>query len=355
MLLSSGPEFPFLFRPENIARYEDGEVFILDRRVFPFKREFVRCPTYEDTARAVEDMVTQSGGPRFAVGYGMVQAAFAARDLKKEAKQEAMEKAAERLIHTRSTQNMIRDQVLYMLDFVFPALEEGRDLEQVMLEAVNKTFERRDQVGLALGEHAASMLKDGDVILNHCWAESGIIYTVYCALQKGLKLEAICSETRPYLQGARLTADALAEMGLPTKVVTDGMPAMLMSQGKISVFMTGADRVTMDGHVINKIGTLSHAIAAFHFGVPYYPFCFGPDPEAPTPAEVEIEYRDPEEVTHCLTMRTATEKAQGLYPAFDITPPRFVSAVITDRGVMSPYALEQYYEEGAGPQRGMIG
>ena len=123
MLLSSGLEFPFLFRPENIARYEDGEVSILDRRVFPFKREFVRCPTYEDTARAVEDMVTQSGGPRFAVGYGMVQAAHAVRDLKKEAQQEAMEKAANRLINTRSTQNMIRDQVLYMLDLAAPALE----------------------------------------------------------------------------------------------------------------------------------------------------------------------------------------------------------------------------------------
>jgi len=344
MLLSAGKEFPFLFRPENIARYEDGEVFILDRRVYPFKKEFVHCPTYEETARAIEDMVTQSGGPRFAAAYGMVQAARASRDLSRDAQQEAMDRAADRLINTRSTQNMIRDQVLRMQAEVGPALEQGKDLEQVMLDGVQQEFERRDRVGMALGGHAASMLKDGDVILNHCWAESGIIFTVYCALQKGLRLEAVCSETRPYLQGARLTADALGEMGLPTKVVTDGMPAMLMSLGRVSVFMTGADRVTMDGHVINKIGTLPHALAAHHFGVPYYPFCFGPDPKAPTPAEVEIEFRDPEEVTHCLSVRTATEQAQGLYPAFDVTPPQFVSAVITDRGVMSPYALEKYYE-----------
>ena len=344
MLLSSGHDFPFLFRPENVARYEEGQVAILDRRVYPFKREFVQCPTYEETARAIEDMVTQSGGPRFAAGYGMVQAAHAARKLKKDAQREAMDRAADRLIHTRATQNMIRDQVLEMQALVAPALDEGRDLEEVMLESVSRAFERRDKVGMALGEHAASMLSDGDVILNHCWAESGIIYTVYCALQKGLKLEAVCSETRPYLQGARLTADALGEMGLPTKVVTDGMPATLMSQGRISVFMSGADRVTLDGHVINKVGTLSHALAAHHFEVPYYPFCFGPDPKAPTPAEVEIEFRDPAEVTHCLSVRTATDKAEGLYPAFDITPPQFISAVITDRGVMSPYALEKYHE-----------
>jgi len=344
MLLSEGPDFPFLFRPRNIARYEDGEVLILDRRVFPFKREFVRCPTYEETARAIEDMVTQSAGPMFAAACGMVQAAHAVRHEKAEAQQQAMDTAAERLIHTRATQNMIRDQVRLMQGMIAPALAEGRDLEAVMLAGLQQAFEERDRIGLALGAHAAGMLKDGDAILNHCWAEDGIIYTVYSALQKGLRLSAICSETRPYLQGARLTADALAEMGLPTQVVTDGMPATLMSQDRISVFMSGADRVTMDGHVINKVGTLSHALAAHHFGVPYYPFCFGPDLQAPTPAEVEIEFRDPEEVTHCMAVRTATERATGLYPAFDITPPQFVSAVITDRGVLSPYVLEKYYE-----------
>jgi methylthioribose-1-phosphate isomerase len=169
------------------------------------------------------------------------------------------------------------------------------------------------------------------------------VYTLYVALQKGLKLTAYCSETRPYLQGARLTADAIADMGIPTTVVTDNMPGFIISKGLVSVFMSGADRVSMSGHVFNKIGTFQIALAAHHYQVPYYAFSSNPDPEAPNPEDVEIEERNPEEVLHCLGARTATPKAKGFYPAFDITPPEFVSAVITHKGVYSPYDLVNYY------------
>ena len=339
------PNLPFMFKRENIVRYENGDVFILDRRIYPFETSFVHCKTYEDTAKAIEDMVTQSGGPGTAAGYGMVQAAHHNKKLSGKELSTALDKAAKRLIITRPTNNHTKLVVNHMFEIANEAISSGKDVESELLQEMDKMFEERQKFGLALGEAAASVINDGDTILNHCWAESGIIYTLYVALKQGKKIKAYCSETRPYLQGARLTADAIADLGIPTTVITDGMSAFLMSQGKINTFFAGADRVTMDGHVINKVGTLTHAICAHNFNVPFFAFCFGPDQEAPTPESVIIEERDPEEVLHCLGHRTATPKAKGYYPAFDITPPKFVSGIVTDRGIYSPYTLENYYKD----------
>lgn len=343
---SQKPSFPFIFKPENVARYEDDEVVILDRRIYPFEKEFVHCKSHEEVAQAIEDMVTQSYGPRYAAGYGLALAAHEFSHLSSSSLQEKVNEAAARLIDTRPTSNQVRLIVRKMLGVAEEAIANKENPKDKILSAMDEEWEERDRRGFALGEHGASLLEDGDVILNHCWAENGIIYTLYAALEQGKELQAYCSETRPYLQGARLTADAIAEMGIPTKVVTDGMPSQLMYQGKITKFMCGADRVTMDGHVINKIGTLPHALGAHLFGVPTYVFApHGPDPETETAEDVEIEERDPEKVLHCLGERTATSKAEGYYPAFDVTFPRFVSGIITDRGTYSPYTVRQYHSE----------
>lgn len=337
-------KLPFLIRPENTARYEDGEVLILDRRVYPFEVKFVRCKTHRDVAQAIKDMVTQSGGPPFCAGYGMAQAAREAASKSREGILEELERAAKCLVATRPTNNSIILMTERMLEVGRKAVQDGQDVEDALVKAVDARFEARHKRGLALGENGASLLVDGDSILNHCWAESGIVYTLYVALQQGKRLKAYCSETRPYLQGARLTADALCDMGIETTVVTDNMPAYLMSKDMISKFFTGADRVTMDGSVINKIGTFQIAVCAHHFGVPFFAFCDGPDPKAPTAANVIIEERDPNEVLECLGQRTATPKAKGYYPAFDVTPPEFVSGIVTGRGVFSPYSMINYWK-----------
>ena len=333
------PSLPFIIQPDNISRYEDGNVLILDRRVYPFEVRFERCRTYEETATAIENMVTQSEGPGFATGHGMVQAGREARGKSAAAAEEILERAGSRLLGTRPTHNQIRLVVGKLLEVGREALNAGEELEDALLEATNTlTLERYERYRM-VGEAGASLLKDGDVVLTHCWAEGGIILTLLEALRQGKNLEAICTETRPYLQGARLTADGIAEMGITTTVVNDGTPGYLMAEGSVSVFMTGADRVTMSGHVINKTGTLPIALTARHFGVPYYAFSAGPDPEAPTPDQVVIEERDPEESLHCLGQRTATYRAQGRYPAFDITPPEAVTGIVTRRGVFSPDSL----------------
>jgi len=341
------PGLPFILQPDNVSRYEDGEVLILDRRVYPFEVRFERCSTFDETAKAIEGMVTQSNGPALAAGHGMIQAGREALGTSRTEAEETLERAARRLVDTRPTHNQIWRVVERLLQVGRDALHAGLDLEGALAATMDLVIQERYERYQSMGEVGAFLLDDGDVILTHCWAEGGFIFTLLNALRQGKHLEAICTETRPYLQGSRLTADAVAELGISTTVVTDGMPGYLMSEGKVSKFMSGADRVTMSGHVINKIGTLPIAIAAHHFGIPYYALSSGPDPHALTPRDVVIEKRDPDETLYCLGMRTATLRALGLYPAFDITPPKFVSGVVTSRGVFSPDSLMAYDDDTA--------
>jgi methylthioribose-1-phosphate isomerase len=337
-------QLPFISRNENTARYEQGKVFILDRRVYPFKVEFVRCDSVEEVGRAIEDMVTQSYGPGLTAAYGMVLAAHACQNLNGVEQRNAMVQAAARLIQTRPTNNLINMKVNALLQKAESALQKGQNLEHELLNEVEHDLEITDQRASSMGQFGASLIHNGDTLLTHCWPDSSLVYTVKAALNDGKRLKAFCSETRPYLQGARLTADALAEMGVDTTVITDNMPAALMSRGLITSFFAGSDRVTMSGHVVNKVGTLQVAICASTFHVPFYAFIYGPDRAALTPADVVMEERDPNETLYCLGVRTATPKAKGYYPAFDVTPPQYVTALVTDRGVFSPYSTWDYYK-----------
>jgi methylthioribose-1-phosphate isomerase len=329
MEAADGIPVPTLVRQSVVV--EPDAVRILDRRVFPFERTWVTCRSYEDVATAIEDMVTQSLGPLFAAAGGMVLAARAGR-------LDTVRAAARRLVATRPTNNGIRDVVAELLGVA----EAGGDVERAAADLA----ERNRAAHRALGEHAAALIPDGGTLLTHCWAETYLTETVAAALRAGKRIGAVCTETRPYLQGARLTAESLAEMGVPTRLITDGAAAHLMSRGEVTVLLTGADRVTMDGHVVNKIGTLQLAIAAHAFGVPFFPLVQAPDRQAATAGDVELEDRDGDEVLHCLGRRTASERVTGIYPAFDVTPPRFVSAVVTDRGRFSPYDLASYCATG---------
>jgi methylthioribose-1-phosphate isomerase len=341
---SASPGIPtFLLR--NVARYEDGVVWILDRRRYPFEVTWVECPTFEHVARAIEAMVTQSLGPGLCAGYGMVQAAREAGRSGATLGAE-LERAARRLIATRPTNSDIRLTVEHMREtgaLVGARIGAAADAEAELLAAIERRWAEEHARYRAIGNHGANVLRDGDRVLTHCWAENGIVYTLAEAQRQGKRLEVFCTETRPYLQGARLTADAVADLGIPVTVVTDGMPAALMDRGRVTTFMTGADRVTMDGHVINKVGTLGIAIAAARYAVPYYAFYATPDVTARSRDDVPLEERSPEEVLHCLGVRTATPKASGYYPAFDATPPDLVSGIVTDRGVFGPDHLEEYF------------
>jgi methylthioribose-1-phosphate isomerase len=319
---------------------EPDAVRILDRRVFPFERTWMTCRSVEDVAKAIEDMVTQSLGPLFAAAGGMVLAARSADRLPAAEARRALADAGRRLVATRPTNNAIRDVVAELLA-VAEAAEDGPG---AAVERAAAEVRERYRAGYrALGGHAAPLIPDGATVLTHCWADAYLTETVAAVLRSGKRIDAVCTETRPYLQGARLTAESLAEMGVPTRLITDGAAAHLMSRGEVTTFVTGADRVTMDGAVVNKIGTLQIAVSAHAFGVPYVALVQAPDRQAPTAADVELEDRDGDEVLHCLGRRTASSRVTGVYPAFDVTPPRFVGVVVTDRGRFAPADVASYW------------
>jgi methylthioribose-1-phosphate isomerase len=340
-MLQTRLEIPTIYA-ESVLIERDA-VRILDRRVFPFSKEFVVCSTYTEVAVAIEQMVTQSNGPFHASGAGMVLAAREAeRERDTEKRLAIMQTAAARLIRTRPTNNNIATAVGSILEFVRD-FDDGNFAAERVEEFVHRQWEVRREQARTVGRYANSLFADGERILTYCWAEGALVEALAAARGEGKHIELTCTETRPYLQGARLTAHSAAEMGIPTTVITDGMAAHAMASGRVTLYMTAADRVTMSGHVINKVGTLNTAITARHFGIPYFATVLRPDARAQTPADVEMEERDGEETLHCLGVRTATPLAKGWYPAFDVTPPELVSGIVTGRGIFAAAALGQSF------------
>ncbi|WP_406690939.1 s-methyl-5-thioribose-1-phosphate isomerase [Saccharopolyspora sp. ID03-671] len=332
----SSPVTPVL---ADSVRFDDDGVHILDRRVFPFERRWVHARTVEEVARAIEEMVTQSSGPYFAVLWGLALAARDARGCAPEVARERVEAAASRLIATRPT----NDQPRKAAAFVLEAIAEREDVDAAALEGARAgDADYRDRCR-RMGRAGAQLLGEGARVLTHCWGDLYLLGLVEALLEQGKRPEFVCTETRPYLQGARLTAESLAEMGVTVTLVTDGMPASLMREGRVDALVTASDRVSMDGSVINKVGTLGLAVAARAFDVPFHALCHAPDPETATGAQVPIEFRDGDEVLHTLGRRSASDKVTGLYPAFDVTDPHLVSTVVTDKGAFTPERLHTYW------------
>jgi methylthioribose-1-phosphate isomerase len=338
----------FLLKYENVARYEDGEVYILDRRIYPRAVEYVRCEDYTEVAQAITDMVTQSGGPWMAASMGMVSAARSARSLSRDDAHELLKRAAYALSHARPTtsQRMVA-HVERIRAVAEKALESGQDPETATLAYVEERREARYNRSRKIGGYAVDLLPENQcTILTQCFAETLIGFVLLVAKERGCDIRLIAPETRPYLQGARLTASVGVEIGVPVTLITDNMPGYVISQGKVDAFICAADVITVDGHVVNKIGTYQIASVAHRHGVPFY-VVGTPSAQNPTIDTVEIEERNPDEVLQAMGVRTAKAGVRGYYPAFDITPPQLVGAVVTEKGVFSPYDLVRHFGEDA--------
>ena len=334
---------PFLLRYENVADYKDGEVWILDRRAYPLREEVVRCTDYLEVAKAIADMVTQSGGPWLAAALGMVSAARGVRNLTSEEARKKLEHAADVLSLARPTTSAnMRSHILRILKIAEDAIDRGEDTEAATYAWVQKNLENRYRNSRQMATYAVDLLPDDITILTQCYAETLIGFILLVSQERGKRVSLICPETRPYLQGARLTASVAYDMGISVTVITDNMPAYILSKGLAQVFISAADVITLDGYVVNKIGTFQIALAAHFHGVPYYALGT-PSAGCPTLSSIEIEERNPEETVHALGIRTAKIGVKGYYPAFDITPPELVSAVITPTGVFTPADLKRYY------------
>ncbi len=334
---------PFVLKRDNVARYEDGVVYIGDRRKYPFTEEFLRCDDVESVARAIEEMVTQGGGPWVAAVFAMAMAAKEVSGKPLEESLEYLQKAKTRLTNTRPTNTAMARRLDDTFKIAQKAGERGKSIEGAILNWINKIRDKVYENYEFRGRLGASLVDDGDGILTMCFAETAFILAMAFAQQEGKKIQVYTPETRPYLQGARLTAPSLHEVGIPVKIITDNMPAHVMSEGKIQKFFTAADLITLDGHVCNKIGTFQNAIAAHHHSIPYFVFMWGPDFKSPDRASIEIEVRDPAEIRSARGAPTTIDEIPAYYPTFDITPPYMVSGVITMHGILSPYDLKRHF------------
>ena len=334
----------FLLQYENVAWYDAGEVRILDRRVYPAKTEFVTCRTHGEVAQAIRDMVTQSAGPYTAAAMGMALAAYECRE-KTEAEQLAFLAAADETISNARPTTAKRMKLVCdgCLEAAKLALREGRPVDLAIREhAVNANNRRYSKVN-EIAKYLVPLIPAGGTVMTQCFGETIVGMMLKEAKLAGKQFRLFCPETRPYFQGARLTATVCHDMGFDVTVITDNMPAYVMQQEHVDVFTCAADAICCDGYIANKVGTFQISIAANYLGVPVY-ISGIPDKGHPTVDTVHIEMRNPQDTLEAMGVKTAADGVKGYYPAFDITPPQLITGVVTDLGIYSPYELKKYLE-----------
>jgi methylthioribose-1-phosphate isomerase len=341
-------DLAFMLKFENIAWYQDGALKILDRRIYPMETRFEICKSHLEVAQAIKDMVTQSEGPYIAAAMGMALAGFEVQQKKPADPYAYLKDAAYTLSHARPT------TASQMEGIVGGALEVAQDyimnndnlnnLDKVLFEYAlnyeNKNYARYT----IIGEKMAELIPNNGTIMTQCFGGTVVGTMLRACRESGKEIKVICAETRPYYQGSRLTASVACDMGFDVTVITDNMTAYILQNQKIDIFTSASDVITMDGHIINKIGTFQIALACKNFGVPYY--CTGtPDSNHKDLSTIHIEERNPELVMMSLDTKITMEGVKGYYPAFDITPAEYCKGIITEKGIYKPTELKKYIEE----------
>lgn len=317
---------------ENNVYLEGGKLVMIDRRKIPREVVPVIADNYEDVARAIEDMVVQGAGDiAITAGFGLYLAALELEATEGVLNIEKLETAVARLRATRPTGY----HLAVLLDRIMERLKENeRPVSEVILKFLNGVLVRQREISQDTGRHGETLLESGDTILTHCFAGPGLLYMLQYARENGKEIQVICTETRPYLQGARLTAWSVSELGLDTTLITDNMAAHFMSRGVINKVFTAADRIAMDGTVANKVGTLQLAISARYYNIPFYILGYGgPDRRTLKGDDIPIEERDPKEVLEFRGIPISGSDVHAYYPAFDLTPADLITGVITRTGV----------------------
>ena len=337
---------PFLLKYENVAWFEDGAVRILDRRVYPAETRFVTCRSYTEVRQAVADMVTQSAGPYTAVGMGMALAAWETRGQAKEKQLDYLQKAARELANARPTAANRYGQITFRAArLAQEALDVGRDPVEAIVDSVVESLNRRYSTMQLVGDKLETLVPEGGGILTQCFGETIIGALIRAARARGKRFRVYCAETRPYLQGARLTASCFVDAGIDTTVLTDNMIAWALGRGDIDLFTSAADTITLDGHIANKVGSLQIAILAKHFGIPYYVTGI-PDRDKPGENSIVPEMRDPQQVLFWNGVPNCLPGVKALYPAFDTVPPQLITGIVTDRGIFVPALVGRYFDAG---------
>ncbi|HYB99272.1 MAG TPA: S-methyl-5-thioribose-1-phosphate isomerase [Candidatus Limnocylindrales bacterium] len=326
--------------------YKAGRLFLLDQRKLPHREELLELHGAADTARAIRDMVVRGApaiGVTAAFGLALQARKFSARRLR-----EDFEKAAATLLAARPTAVNLKWGIDRLREVFERELERGGKASEP--ERIARALAREAQALMredieanrALGAAGAELLAKGDV-LTHC--NAGALATagygtalgvIRSAWESGRRFGVFATETRPFLQGARLTAWELVKLGIPVTLLTDGMAGSLLASGRVQSIVVGTDRTAANGDVANKIGTYTLAVLARRHGVPFYVAAptSSIDLACPSGEHIPIEERSEKEVTHLGPRRVATEGVRVFNPAFDVTPAELVTAIITEHGVV---------------------
>jgi methylthioribose-1-phosphate isomerase len=329
--------------------WKKGKLVLIDQTKLPVQERYVNCSTYQEVARAVKNMVVR-GAPAIGVaaGFGMVLGARQFKSGNYESFLRHIDRVGQALASTRPT----AVNLVWAVERMMKVVREKRGEEipglQKLLEREAVKIQKEDvQACREMGRQGQVLIPDGSSILTHC--NAGALATagygtalgvIRAARDAGKRIHVFVDETRPFLQGARLTAWELMRDRIPCTLITDNMAGWLLAQGKIHLAITGADRIAASGDVANKIGTYSVARLCHAHRVPF--FVAAPlstiDPSTKTGKEIPIEQRASTEVTFFQGRRIAPEGIRVCNPAFDVTPHRYVSAIITERGIVQkPY------------------
>ncbi|MDO6459508.1 S-methyl-5-thioribose-1-phosphate isomerase [Granulosicoccaceae sp. 1_MG-2023] len=332
------------------VRWEDGRLYLLDQTLLPAQTRIEEQQDLQQLHDSIRRLAVR-GAPAIGVAaaWGLCLAVRDKQALPREALLAALREAGAYLISARPTAVNLAWAVGRMLELAgaLPATLDAAGIYSALCAEARAIQDEDVALCAAMGEHGAPLIGDNTGVLTHCnagaMATAGIgtaTAPMYVAHGRGVKFRVYTDETRPLLQGARITAWELQQAGIPTTLITDNMAAHLMSQGLIDLVITGTDRVAANGDVANKIGTLGVAILARHFGIPFYVACPSStiDLATATGAEIRIEERGAEEVTTFGGVRVAPPDIETRNPAFDVTPAELVSGLITERGIVrQPY------------------
>lgn len=328
---------------ETIQWTPEGVVMV-DQRRLPAETAYVTCRTYEEVAEAIRSMVIR-GAPAIGVAAAM-GVALGVLHSDGSSLPAALEKICATLASTRPT----AVNLFWALDRMkrLALALEHRPIEEIRARLVEEAQRIKAEdiaVCRAIGRHGAALIPDGATVMTHC--NAGALATagygtalgvIRAAVESGKQVRVYAGETRPFLQGARLTAWELQQDGIPTTLITDNMAGYFLRGGRIGCVIVGADRIARNGDVANKIGTYSLAVLAKENGVPFY--VAAPistlDLRLASGDAIPIEERPPEEVTHIFGVAVAPQGVGAANPAFDVTPHRFVTAIVTEHGVARP-------------------
>src|SRR5438876_7937942 len=327
--------------------WTDSGVRFIDQTKLPTEEAYVTCKTYERVADAIRNMVVR-GAPAIGVAAAMgialgvkTSKAETVGELKPE-----FDRICEVMGHTRPTAVNLFWAIRRMREkFELLRVRSLPQLKQALIEEAQRMHAEDIAANQAMGRHGATLMPASGGVLTHC--NAGALATcgygtalgvIRAAVEQGKHIHVYADETRPFLQGSRLTAWELMKDGIPTTVISDNMAGAMMKQGKIGAIIVGADRIAANGDVANKIGTYTVAVLARENGLPFYvaaPFSTI-DLQTPSGDEIPIEQRNPREVTHFAGKMVTPEGVQVENAAFDVTPSKYVTAIVTERGIARP-------------------